>query len=151
MARIHARRKGRSGSKRPYVTKNPEWVPLSADEIVDIIVEKAKKGVPPSQIGLILRDQYGVPSVKLATGKSMLDILREHDLAPKIPEDMMSLMKQAVRIHAHLLENPKDIHNKRNLSLTEAKIRRLERYYKRTGVLPSDWKYTLKEAELLVS
>jgi small subunit ribosomal protein S15 len=34
--------------------------------------------------------------------------------------------------------------------MIEAKIRRLERYYKRNGVLPADWKYSLSNAELML-
>ncbi|HYU07016.1 MAG TPA: 30S ribosomal protein S15, partial [Thermoplasmata archaeon] len=40
--------------------------------------------------------------------------------------------------------------NKRGLQLIESKIRRLSRYYKDRGVLPSDWDYSLKLAELQV-
>ena len=44
MARMHARRKGKSCSKRPLITENPAWVTLSATEIEDIIVKMAKDG-----------------------------------------------------------------------------------------------------------
>ena len=33
MARMHARRRGKSGSTRPLVTENPEWVPIGEKEI----------------------------------------------------------------------------------------------------------------------
>jgi Ribosomal protein S15P/S13E len=36
------------------------------------------------------------------------------------------------------------------LNLIEAKIRRLERYYKRNGVLPMTWKYSLANAEIML-
>ena len=97
-----------------------------------------------------LRDQFGIPSVKLATGKSISKILAENKRDPKLPEDLRNLMKKAVNLGEHLQENPKDIHNKRALGLTEAKIRRLMRYYKNEGTLPSDWVYNLKSAKLLV-
>ena len=73
MARMHIRRKGKSCSKHPLVTENPEWVPLSATEIEDLIVKMAKDGITSAKIGLNLRDQYGVPNVKLATGKTVTD------------------------------------------------------------------------------
>lgn len=150
MARIYARRKGRSGSHRPYVTENPSWVPLSPQEIEEIVVELAKKGMSTSLIGIYLRDQYAVPDVKLATGKSLLQILREHDLAPQIPEDLMNLMRKAVSLADHLESNPKDLHNRRGLQLTESKIRRLVKYYKRKGVLSPTWNYSLSKARLIV-
>lgn len=150
MARMHARRRGRSGSKRPLVTENPEWVPLSSEEIEELIVKFAREGYTSSRIGMILRDQYGVPSVKLALGKSILEVMQEHGEGPRLPEDLVSLMKKAINLNQHLSENRKDISNRRNLQLIESKIRRLTRYYQRKGVLPSNWKYSLKTAELQI-
>jgi len=150
MARMHARRKGRSSSTRPYRTASPEWTSISKEEIEEFITTQGKEGMSSSRIGIILRDQYGVPSVKLATGRSISAIWKEAGAAPKIPEDMMNLLKRAVRLGTHLKENPRDIHNKRQLHLTEAKIRRLGQYYKKTGALPKGWKYNLNDARLMV-
>ncbi|HUV24090.1 MAG TPA: 30S ribosomal protein S15 [Methanomassiliicoccales archaeon] len=150
MARMHARRRGRSGSTRPILTENPEWVPLSSNEIEEQIVRMAKDGIISSRIGMILRDQYGVPSVRLSLGKSISDVMSENDLVPKLPEDLVSLMKKAINLNSHMIDNQKDVSNKRSLQLIEAKIRRLTKYYKKTGVLPEDWKYSIKTAELQI-
>jgi small subunit ribosomal protein S15 len=150
MARMHARRKGKSSSKRPYRKKNPEWVPLSLAEIEKLAVKLANEGLSTAAIGIKLRDQYAVPDVKLATGKSISQILKANDVKFDIPEDIRNLMKKAVNLHAHLEVNSHDLHNKRSLALTEAKIRRLLRYYKKNGVMPADWKYSIKAAELQV-
>ena len=150
MARMHTRRRGRSGSSRPLVSENPSWVPIGEKEIEDLIVKHAKDGVGSARIGLILRDQYGVPDVKLATGKTITQIMGENDALSSIPEDLSNLMRKAISLNAHLKENSRDIANRRGLALVEAKIRRLERYYKANDVLPSDWKYSLKKAELML-
>ncbi len=150
MARMHIRRKGKSCSKHPLVTENPEWVPLSATEIEDLIVKMAKDGITSAKIGLNLRDQYGVPNVKLATGKTVTDIMKEKGLMSALPEDLSNLMRRAIALNVHLKNNRGDISNKRGLQLIEAKIRRLERYYKKNGVLPADWKYSLSTAELML-
>jgi len=147
---MHARRRGRSGSTRPILTENPEWVPLSSNEIEEQIVRMAKDGIISSRIGMILRDQYGVPSVRLSLGKSISDVMSENDLVPKLPEDLVSLMKKAINLNSHMIDNQKDVSNKRSLQLIEAKIRRLTKYYKKTGVLPEDWKYSIKTAELQI-
>jgi len=97
MARIYARRKGKSGSKKPFRTEPPEWCELSAREVEEKVVELAKQGLSTAQIGMVLRDSYGVPDVKLLTGKKILQILRERGLAPAIPEDLQSLIKKAIR------------------------------------------------------
>ena len=150
MARMHARRKGKSCSKRPLITENPAWVTLSATEIEDIIVKMAKDGNNSAKIGLVLRDQYGVPDVKLATGKTITAIMKEKGVAPALPEDLANLMRRAIDLNVHLKENRGDISNRRGLMLIEAKIRRLERYYKANDVLPADWKYSLNTAELML-
>lgn len=150
MARMHARTKGKSCSKRPLISESPAWVTLSATEIEDIIVKMAKDGNGSAKIGLVLRDQYGVPNVKLATGKSVTAIMKEKGVASALPEDLANLMRRAIDLNVHLKENRGDISNTRGLLLIEAKIRRLERYYKDNGVLPADWKYSLNTAELML-
>ncbi len=150
MARMHARRRGRSGSQRPLITENPAWVPLSKEEIEEMVVKMGKDGVPAARIGLLLRDQHAVPDVKLATGRTVLDILKENDLQPNIPDDLVALMRRAISLQTHLQQNKKDLANKRNLQMVESKIRRIVKYYKREGSLPSDWQYSIANAELLI-
>lgn len=150
MARMHGHSRGKSGSKRPYRTTPPEWVAFNRDEVEELVVKFAREGKNASMIGIILRDQYGIPDVKLITGKTITKILEKHKLAPEIPEDLFALMKKAVRIKEHLDKNKKDNTAKRGLQLTEAKIRRLADYYKEKGKLPKDWKYSLDTARLLV-
>lgn len=150
MARMHTRRRGKSSSKRPMITENPEWVPLSATEIEDLIVKFTEDGMVSARIGLVLRDQYGVPSVKLATGKTVTEIMKEKDVMPNLPEDLSNLMRRAISLNVHLKNNRGDVSNRRGLNLIEAKIRRLERYYKKNGVLPATWKYSLANAEIML-
>jgi small subunit ribosomal protein S15 len=150
MARMHTRRKGKSCSKRPMITENPSWVAISATEIEDIIVKLAKDGMISAKIGLILRDQYGVPNVKLATGKTVTEIMNEKGVAPSLPEDLSSLMRRAISLQVHVKDNAGDVANARGLAMIEAKIRRLERYYKSNGILPTTWKYSLANAELML-
>ena len=133
MARMHTRRKGKSCSKRPMISENPAWVPLNATEIEDLIVKLAKDGMISAKIGLVLRDQYGVPNVKLATGKTITQIMEEKGVAGSLPEDLANLMRRAIDLNVHLRDNRGDVSNKRGLNMIEAKIRRLERYYKRNG------------------
>ncbi|NLI73984.1 MAG: 30S ribosomal protein S15 [Euryarchaeota archaeon] len=150
MARMHARRRGRSASRRPLITENPEWVSTSKDEIEEIVVKLARDGTSSARIGIVLRDQYAVPDVKLATGMTISEIISENDLRPTIPDDLSSLMRKAIAIQSHLTNNKKDIDNKRSMQLVESKIRRLVRYYKREGRLPANWQYSIKTAELLL-
>jgi len=150
MARMYARKRGKSSSKRPPVKRPPEWFDKTPEWVVDKVVELAKSGHPPSMIGVILRDQYGVPLVKPIVGKKITQILKEHGLAPSLPEDLINLMRRAVRVRRHLEEHKKDLHSRRGLQLIESKIHRLVKYYKRKGVLPPDWKYDPEKAAILI-
>jgi len=101
-------------------------------------------------IGLILRDQYGIPDVKLITGKKISQIMKEHGLYPEIPEDLLNLLRKAVKLREHLEKHKKDKHSRRGLENLESKIRRLVKYYIRRKVLPKDWTYSPERAKLLV-
>jgi small subunit ribosomal protein S15 len=150
MARVHARRRGSSRSRAPQRDEAPEWQPIEKQEIIDHIVRLAREGKTGAYIGLVLRDQYAVPDVKLATGKTMTEILTENQLAPQIPEDLQNLMKRAVHLQGHLATHRRDLHNARGLTLIEARIRRLATYYRRVGKLPVEWRYTPETAQLVV-
>lgn len=150
MARMHSRKRGKSGSRRPPIKTVPDWVEYSAPEVEKLIIKMGKEGVHPARIGLILRDQYGVPSVRNLTGKSVTQILREGGVKVDYPADLLDLIKRAVRMRKHLESHGKDVHNRVKLSHVESKIRRLVRYYTRTGALPKDWKYDPETAALLV-
>ena len=132
------------------ISESPAWVTLSAAETEDLIVKMAKDGYTSARIGLMLRDQYGVPDVKLLTGKCITGIMSEKGVAPALPEDISSLMRRAITLNVHLRDNKGDHSNRRGLQLIESKIRRLEHYYKDNGILPADWKYSLKTAELML-
>ncbi|MBN1861532.1 MAG: 30S ribosomal protein S15 [Candidatus Thermoplasmatota archaeon] len=149
MARMHARTKGKSGSTHPLRKKHPEWSSLNPREIEGRIMELAKAEKTTSEIGMILRDQYAVPDVKIATGKTITQILKQNNITQEIPEDLQSLIKTALKLKKHIDQNHKDSKTKRNLSLTESKIRRLMKYYHREHRLPEGWKYSLDQAKLM--
>lgn len=151
MARMYARRRGQSGSVRPYRKEAPEWSNTDVAAIEKVIVDLSKEGVSTARIGLVLRDRYGVPDVKLATGKRIGQIVKEKGLEGEIPEDLKNLIVKALGLRKHLSENKKDVHNKRQMQLTESKVRRLVRYYVSSGKLPKGWVYKPETAEILLS
>ena len=149
MARIHARRKGKSGSTHPIRKKRPDWSSLNPREIESRILELSKSGKSTSEIGMVLRDQYAVPDVTLATNKKITEILTKNNFKFEIPEDLRNLIKTALNLRKHLDVNKKDLKNKRNLQLTESKIRRLTKYYHTKQKLPGGWKYSPSQAKLM--
>lgn len=140
MARIHARTKGKSGSKRP-VKADLSFVKISAKDVVKVILELNEQDKSPSMIGLILRDNYGVPSVKALVGKSVTTILEENNKLSKMPEDLQALVEKTDKLKKHLVVNTRDVHNKRGLILLRSKIRRLSKYYKSKGRIEDNWNY----------
>ena len=150
MARMHSRKRGKSSSKKPLTNKKITWQRYDKNEIAQLIVKLAKLQKSPSQIGTILRDSYGIPSVAQLTGKSITQILSEEKLLPKLPEDLLSLIKRYVKITKHLQLNKKDQPSKRGLQLTESKIKRLAKYYKKADKIPEDWRFSREQASLLI-
>ena len=151
MARMHIRRKGISRSTKPLRKEPPSWIALSSDEIEKKVVELAGQDKSTSEIGTMMRDTFGVPDVKLSTGKKVNRILKENNAAQNLPEDFTNLITKALRLRKHLDNNHKDKHNKRALNLTESKVRRLGKYYRRKKILPVDWKYDPQTAERLIT
>ena len=149
MARLYSRKKGKSGSTRPDRTTNPEWVERVPAEVEKLVMRLGERNVKAAEIGIILRDQYAIPNVKIAANKSITKILEENNLLGKIPDDIVNLIKKAQHLKGHLEENKQDMNAKRGLQLTEAKVRRLMKYYKRVGKLPVEWKYDSKNTARL--
>ena len=140
--------KGLSHETRPVSKRPPAWCRYTPEEVEALIVKLSKDGYPPSKIGIILRDQHGVPLSKPITGKAVSQILKERNMYSTLPEDLENLLRKATRLHVHQDKNKSDLHNKRALQLVEAKIYKLVRYYKKEGVLPADWKYSPKAISL---
>jgi len=150
LARMHSRKHGKSGSTRPYRKSPPKWVKYKKKEVEKLVLKLAEDGKSSAEIGLILRDTYGIPSVREITGKKITRILEENGLALELPEDLRNLMRRAVKLREHLKENKKDKSAIHGLELIESKVRRLGKYYVRKGKLPEGWKYDPEKAKLMV-
>lgn len=148
MARIHTHTHGKSHSIRPTLKSAPSWLNQSKDQISSIVVKLSKEGLSPSEIGLKLRDEHGIPLVKPVMGKSMIELLIENNIKPEMPEDLDKLVNKALGLQKHLKIHNSDHRNVRSLELVEAKIHRLSKYYKSVGKLPKSWKYAAVIAQL---
>lgn len=151
MARMHSRKKGKSGSTRPARLEKPVWVEYSAEEVENLVVKLARKGYSASMIGVVLRDSYGVPLVKVVTGKPISQILKDNEIEAPLPEELSNLVKKALTIRKHLESNHKDLESKKGLNRTESKIYRLIKYYKKKKKLPVDFKYDPEKIRTLVA
>ena len=151
MARMHSRDKGKSGSTRPLENKKKSWLNYKEKEVESLVVKLAKQGVTSSLIGLTLRDSYGIPDVKIITKQSITQILKNNKLQQEIPEDLLDLLKREAKLVKHIETNKQDKTAKRGIQLTESKIKRLSKYYKKTNKLPKNWKYDRSKIGLLIN
>lgn len=151
MGRMHAPGKGISRRALPYKRTPPSWSKATAADVEELVCKMSKKGLNPSQIGVLLRDSHGIPQVKSVTGQKVVRLLKKNGLAPEIPEDLYMLIKKAVQVRKHLEINRKDKDSKFRLILIESRIHRLARYYRTTRKLPSNWKYESATASTLVA
>ena len=142
--------KGISRRCLPFRKAPPSWVQISTGDLVEQIVKLAKKGSSPSQIGVTLRDSYGIPQVKGVTGSKILRILKARGLAPQVPEDLYHLIKKAIAVRKHLEKFRKDKDSKFRLICVESRIHRLARYYRNVKSLPATWRYNSKKADTLI-
>ncbi len=150
MARMHSRDRGKAGSHKPVKKTAASWVSYKPKEVEALIVKLGKQEKSASEIGLILRDSYGIPDVKTVLKKSITKVLKDHKLGKKLPDDLYSLIERDIELMKHLTANHKDMTAKRGLQLTESKIKRLVKYYKKKGVLDSKWMFDRNRAKLLL-
>ena len=147
---MYARKRGRSGSTRP-LQRTTTWVKHKPAEIEEIITKLAKQGKQSAEIGVILRDQYGIPSTRDVYKKRIARIMKQHKVYNEVlPEDMFNLVQKAVHLRKHMDKNKKDYTSYRGLELTESKIRRLAKFYKKKKAIPESWKWDPEKAKLWV-
>ncbi|KAJ1516173.1 ribosomal 40S subunit protein S13 [Coelomomyces lativittatus] len=80
MGRMHTPGKGISSSALPYRRTPPVWCKTAPTTVVDHICKYARKGMTPSQIGVLLRDSHAIPLVKNVTGTKILRILKSNGI-----------------------------------------------------------------------
>ncbi len=146
---MHSRDKGKSGSTKP-IKRIPSWMRYQGKEVEKLIIRLAKAGNTSGEMGMVLRDTYGIHDVRAIANKKITKILRENNLLKEIPEDLMALIKKMVSVKKHLEKNRQDKTAKRGLQLTDSKIRRLIKYYKNSGKLHADWKLETEKIKMYV-
>ena len=129
-------------------TMKSDWVKLTPEQIGKLVVEMNKEGLNASQIGIKLRDEHAISSIKSVTGKNMKEFMEENGINQEIPEDLEALVKRALSLQNHLKSNKGDRKNVRSLELLEAKVHRLSKYYKKKNIIPKNWKYKSVIAQL---
>ncbi|MFT7615758.1 MAG: small subunit ribosomal protein S15 [Candidatus Woesearchaeota archaeon] len=141
MAKKYSRSKGQSGSTKPYVKENPAWMTHKDKEVEALVVKYVKEKLTAAQVGIKLRDQYGIPSIKIATGKTVTQILTEKKLTKSLPQDLIDCIAKFIAVTKHYETNKQDKTSFRGRQLAVSRISRLVKYYKETGKIANTWKF----------
>jgi len=103
----------------------PPWLKIKEEEMKKIIVELAEKH-QPAQIGLILRDQYGIPSTRLY-GKKLMEYLKEAGITTN--PDLENAEKKFENLKVHLKTNITDRKAKHRLQKAQSRLNILKKYF----------------------
>ena len=105
--------------------KKPTWLKYTKEEVVAIVKKLAEKDITSEKIGLILRDQYGIPSVRLY-GIKMKEAMEDKFQEPTT----LNLDKKLKKIIDHFKKNKQDKKSERALVITKAKLKKRTDYIK---------------------
>jgi len=104
--------------------KKPTWLKYTEEEVKAIILKLHKKGISPEKIGLTLRDQYGIPSVKLYNIK-IKEVLGDEFIEPTV-KNLENKLQNIIR---HYSKNKQDKKTGRALIITKAKLKKSVEYH----------------------
>jgi small subunit ribosomal protein S15 len=111
--------------KTKTTIEKPVWLKYTGDEVKAIIIKLANQGLTAEKIGLTLRDQYGIPKVKIY-GFSIKEVLEKEG---KFEEPTnMNLKKKLDAIIGHYKKNKQDKRAERSLIITKAKLKKRDDY-----------------------
>jgi len=115
-------------AKTEQKTEKPVWLKYSEEEVKAIILKLANKGLTAEKIGLVLRDQYGIPNVSLYNLK-IKKVLEEKE---KFEEPTNKNLKTKLEgVITHFKKNKQDKNAERALIITKAKLKKREDYQKK--------------------
>ena len=103
----------------------PTWVKMKEPELKKVILELSEKHAP-SQIGIILRDQYGIPTAKIF-GKKLKAYMKE--LGINRNEDLENAEKKITNLKEHLKNNITDRSAKHKLQHAQSRLNIVKKYF----------------------
>jgi len=105
----------------------PSWLKLNEEELKKIIVELSERYDAP-KIGLVLRDQYGIPTTRVY-GKKLSVYLSEINKNSR-PE-LKNAEKKTEKLKKHLVKNVTDKKAKHKLQKAESRLNLVRKYFKK--------------------
>ena len=113
--------------KAQNTMQKPVWLKYTEAEVKEIILKIAEKSpeLTSEKIGLVLRDNYGIPKVGIY-GLKISEVLNEVGKY-RVPEQENLKSKQE-KLEKHLIKNIHDQKTKRSLIITKAKLKKVNEY-----------------------
>lgn len=90
------------------------------EEVEKIIVELARQGVHPAKIGVILRDQHGVPRMK-ASGKKLTKVMKDAKITLKTETERIK--ERIENLEKHRAKNKHDYQAQRSAMKHSSRLR----------------------------
>ena len=106
--------------------EKPVWLKFTKQEVEAIILKLGNKNMSAEKIGLVLRDQYGIPNVKLYNIR-IKEILEKKDLFKE--PTVSNLEEKLEKIINHYKKNKQDKNAERSLIITKAKLKKSKEYH----------------------
>ncbi len=113
---------------KKYKTEKPLWLKYTEEEVKQIIIKLANKGMTAEKIGLTLRDQYGIPRVKIYNLK-IKKVLDEKGLFEE--PTIKNLQKKSENLSKHMNSHKHDQVGKRSQTITKAHLKKRQDYSNR--------------------
>ena len=105
-------------------TKKTDWIKTKPEEVEKIIVELGHKNTPPEKIGLILRDEYGIPKAKMF-GKKISQTLKKHKI--EINSEHNNISKKIDNLSKHFEKHSHDYTAQRSIVKYRARLNKLKK------------------------
>jgi|SRR3989344_1899158 len=108
---------------KPQKIEKPSWLKYTEKEVKELILTIAKDQPSSEKIGLILRDQHGIPDVKIY-GLKISKVLSDKFQEPTTK----NLQARLEKIITHYKKNKQDKRAERSLIITKSKLKKREEY-----------------------
>jgi ribosomal protein S15P/S13E len=106
------------------MSEKADWTKIKTTEIEKTIIDLARQGNPPEKIGLILRDQHGIPKSKLL-GIRIGKILIKNKLESN--SERKNILNKIEKLKKHFEKNKHDYTSIRKAVMYSAKINKKEK------------------------
>jgi small subunit ribosomal protein S15 len=105
-------------------TKESHSEKIKPKEIEATVLKLAKSGISPEKIGLILRDQHGIPKAKMF-GKKICQILSDSKQDLVTNTEYKNIKSKIENLKKHFEKNKHDYYAQRKISQHSSRIRKL--------------------------